>query len=248
MEFANLKILLTRTSEQNKRSAKRLNVLGFETVCLALGEVLDTGNSIDHVSNDGVIITSANAVKILAEREITINTPIFVVGERTKQAVEKYSLGAVKYVALNAKSLAEYLQSAQLNTHHDVKFSYFAGEEIAFDFNAHFKSNTGQARIFVSVQEVYKIVRIEPMQSVLKDSVAACANGIQLHYSAASAEHFFELIRKYDLGNLSRMMDAVAISNKTSRSVDFSLVKSVQNAKIETEACMFEVIQNKSQT
>lgn len=247
-----MKILLTRTDEQNKRSADRLKALGYEPVCLALGEVLDTGIAINELSNDGVIITSANAVKVLAKRNVSISSPIFVVGERTKQAVEKTSLGAVKHVAPNAKSLAEYLQSTQLDTQFDtrfdVKFSYLAGEEIAFDFNTYFRSDAGQRHVLVDVQEVYKIIRIEPSRTVLNDSVLACENGFQLHYSAASAAHFFEIITKNDLENISKTMRAVAISNKTSQSVDFSLVKSVQNAKIETEASMFEVIQNTPQT
>jgi len=239
-----LKILLTRTAEQNKQSAKRLKVLGYETVCLALGKVLDTGLAINKISNDGVIITSANTVKILAERKFAIACPIFVVGERTQQAVEKFDLGTVKHVAPNAKSLAEYLFSTHAHSHAHVRFSYLAGEEIAFDFNEYFDLATGSKNIFVDVLEVYKIVRIEPERTVLNDSVKSCLNGVQLHYSVASADHFFKLIRKYDLENVSKTMCAVAISNKTSHSVDFSLVKSVQNAKIETEASMFEIIQH----
>lgn len=233
-----MKILLTRTDELNKRSAARLKVLGFETVCLALGEAVDSGVVIKNLSDAGIIITSANAVKILSVRKIKISSPIFVVGERTKQAVEKFNIGNVQFVAPNAKALAEYISSILSYE----KLSYLAGEEIAFDFNAYFNLVFGSKKLNVNTHKVYKIIRIEPIESVLKDSVARCVHGIQLHYSASSARYFFELIRKHGLEHESKTMQAITISNKTSLSVDFSLVKSVQNAKIGTEDGMFEIL------
>lgn len=237
-----MKILLTRTDEQNKRSAAGLKALGFEAVCLVLGKVVDSGTELENLSDMGVIITSANAVKILVGRKVIITAPIFVVGERTKQAIEKSQLGKVQYVAANANALADYILNTFAAETMPIMLSYLAGEEISFDFNEYFNLKSDSKKIQTNIQTVYKIIRIEPNKSVLKNSVASCANGIQLHYSAASARHFFELIRKYDLAHESKTMQAITISNKTSHSVDFSLVKSVQNAKIENEVGMFELL------
>lgn len=240
-----MKILLTRTKEQNEKSAERLKARGYDPICLALSDVVDTGIKLEKLSDTGVIITSSNAVKILHQRQTRIDAPIYVVGKRTKQAIENYKLGKVLHVAPNAKILADYL-SAEFSE--DVRLTYLAGGEIAFDFNAYAPSKSDSNKILVDVHVVYKIVRLVPNESVLRDSVVGCANGVQLHYSAASAEYFFKLIRQFNLDQECKSMNAVTISNKTSHSVDFSLVKSVQNAKIETEGSMFELIQNTPQT
>lgn len=233
-----MKILLTRTKENNLRSAVRLNELGFETVSLPLGGVVDTGNVVAGSLKNNVIITSSNAVKILAARNEQFNGSFYVVGERAKQAIEKFKLGNVCHVAPNAKMLAEHLSKNFTST----SFNYLAGVDRSFDFTGYFDSFKKRAN-FVECTEVYKIIREVPEESVLKDSVLSCENGIQLHYSTASAAYFFDLIRKFGLSQCSKTMHAVTISNKTSSAVDFSLVKSVQSAKIENESGMFDLLQ-----
>ncbi|MFK7901925.1 MAG: uroporphyrinogen-III synthase [Nitratireductor sp.] len=231
-----MKILLSRTKASNYRSAKRLEDLGFETVSLALSEVVDTGAEIAASPVHGYILTSSNAARILGLRNSNIKGPFYVVGERTKAALLDCGLSDVRYVARNAKHLGDFIA-----TEYQVrKFTYIAGEQRAFDFDKYFENY----ELTVDIVELYRIERIDPGLEKMKEALSKAEGGIHLHYSSLSAVNFFELIQKYSLESYSKSMRALGISKKTSLAVDNLLVKSVHNAKIESEDEMIKTLES----
>ena len=233
-----MKILLSRTEEENRRSAERIAALGFEPVSLPLGKFIETDNPIQWENCDGIILTSSAVVAILKQRGISLPKQIrfYVCGERTAQDLKEAGISEAEIVCETAGALAGKLVAKFFGT--KARLLYLAGRDRAFDFTEAF-AGTG---IFLELTEVYSVERIDPGKKVIQAALEEACGGVQLHYSAASATFFFELIKKYGLQTASKTMSAVAISQKTALAVDNLLVKSVKNAKIPTQDGMLEIL------
>lgn len=233
-----MKILLTRTAENNTRTAAKLTRLGHEPICIALGELVYLVPEATRLA-DAVMFTSSEAVDVLSNRGIVGNSTIevFCVGERTKQSAQKIGFENFISVTNSAEELSHAIKEHYAGK--EVKICYFSGRNRSFDFKEAFAGTN----IALDLTELYDIKRIVPEREKLEASLDAAKGGIQFHYSAQSAAYFFDLIAKFGLEKVSKTMNAVTISNKTSLAVDKSLVKSVQNAKIATEAAMIAMIE-----
>lgn len=237
-----MKILLTRTAENNQRTSDRLLQLGFEPICLALGQLKDLGAT-PNLPAENYIITSSAVFDVLMIREssdhnnIDLFTPIYCVGERTAEAAKQFGFNNIKSTAENALVLSKHIisefgQSPALMT-------YLAGKERAFDFSKQFAG----IDVEVETHEIYEIERLKPSKENFLKALQSARNGVQFHYSALSARYFFSLVEEYGAQELCKSMDSISISQFTSQAVDISLVKSAQNAKIASEASMLRQLE-----
>ena len=67
-----MKVLLTRTEDGNRRTARKLAALGFEAISLPLSELGATGKSLPGTHFDGIIFTSASAIARLTAKMRTM--------------------------------------------------------------------------------------------------------------------------------------------------------------------------------
>lgn len=232
------KVLLTRTAENNQLTQQRLSLLGIESVSLPLGKLVGCNAQIPK-DVDGYIITSSMVLDVLngTNDKPDFTKPVYCVGSRTRQDALKAGFLNVNLVAENAASLSRAILEKIGDA--TVNLCYLAGEQRAHDFVDAFMASN----IEVNIVELYRIDRITPSKHEFNEALLACHNGVQFHYSALSAQHFYTLVKKYTAENLSKSMIAFTISKKTSLAVDILLVKFVQNAKIATEASMIEAAQ-----
>lgn len=186
-------ILVTRPQPDNDATAAALRAQGYAVLAAPMLRFERVMLALDpETSVDAVIVTSANALRALAEqpaRQGLQALPLFTVGDRTAQAARDIGFAQVVSAAGDAGALRDVLvkNAGKKLPKQGATLLYLAGADLARDL----AGELGDRGFHVVTQTTY---RMAPVASLPDDVTAAfAAGGIDavLHYSRRSARAFF---------------------------------------------------------
>lgn len=204
-----MQVLVTRAEPAASRTALTLENEGFEAVVLPLFEVQDTANALPDQPFDAVILTSANAARILHARGWrNRNTDALAccVGETTRTQAQH--LGFEHFVTAKGGGAALAKDIEQIFSGKTARFLYPTTADRTYDMG---KALGKLGHIVVDV-DIYKTARISPGAGALKSAIEACTGGVVLVYSRASGAHLAHLLKKEGLDSNLTNLDVIGIS------------------------------------
>lgn len=191
-------ILVTRPAPDNVRTAVALRERGYDVHLAPMLRMETVAFALDDASTfGGIILTSANAVRALAQhpaRTNLIGLPAYAVGEQTAQAARAAGFEKVTVAAGDSAALRDLIaaQTApRRNAARRLPLLYLAGatpsRDLAGELAAH--------QIPVIQQTVYRMVPERELPETVRAAFARDAIAAVLHYSADSARAFVEAVR-----------------------------------------------------
>ena len=204
-------ILLTRPLEDCSEMIIKFQSLGHKVSHLPLLHVEKTFyDEIEFIDYNGIIFTSANAVKFLNLNEINKTTKCFCVGEATEKKAR--SLGFQNTIAAggNVSNLKELVLQ-----NFDKKFGkliYVSGENISVNLDQQLIKEGYDIKRIVNYFTDHNIEFDEKFIRALKSKMP----DIVYVYSQNSAKSFLNLIKVYQLENLWMNTNLMCIGEKTS--------------------------------
>ncbi|MEA2833312.1 MAG: uroporphyrinogen-III synthase [Methylobacteriaceae bacterium] len=199
-----MRILLTRARADAERTAARLAALGHTAIIAPVIEIAATGAAIPDAAFDAIIATSAHALRSAPVHSLA-STPLYAVGERTREAAERAAWRAPIHVAADAQALIAHLGAASPAISHAL---YLAGRDRKADLEA-----AAQAmRLSLQVVEVYVAHDV----FMLSDEATRCLQRGELdcllHYSRRSAELFIRTVLRAELWPQAAKLQHFALS------------------------------------
>ena len=232
-------VLLTRAIDESNRTAARLACEGHDAVLSPVLDMVPTGAIWPNGVIDGVIATSAHAFELLSAApdwplpEARRLLPLFLVGERTREAARERGFDGPPLIGPDAKTLAREIAARFAMP---CRLVYLAGRDRKPDLEVSL-AEMGHA---IEPIEVYAA---QPAES-LTEAAAALAHtgeiGAVLHYSRRSTDIFLGLARNAGL-DLSRI-NHVCISHDAAAPLLAAGVHEVLIAKTPDEQAMFAIV------
>jgi uroporphyrinogen-III synthase len=188
-------ILVTRPAPDNRATAEALSARGFEPMLapmLAFQPLPfrdETG-----ANHSGVILTSANAIRAIAEHPILPriqDLPVFAVGARTAQAAREAGFRDVQSAEGDAAALRELI-AANIPARKKSALLYLAAADVSRDLG----SELGLRNITVDSAPVYRMAEIDELAEPVRNAFARDAIEAVLHYSRRSALSFVKAARR----------------------------------------------------
>lgn len=197
---AHYRALITRPTQDALRTAKALESLHVESLIeplltiTPLQGIAQEWHKIDQSHLQGLIVTSANAIRAFAEQIESRNPLVFCVGPQSQEAAE--SLGFTKLIASEGDGFT---------LAHDIMDMYSPKQCGSFVYLAGKQTDGSLENILTS--RGYQLHKICTYDATPKtDFSSAIRDGLQsnqidwvLLYSARSAHIFLSLMRKYQL-------------------------------------------------
>ncbi len=190
-------ILVTRAAPDNEKTAQALAVRGFEALRSPTlrFEVMPFYD--DHgAAYDGVILTSANAVRAIEDHEFKkrlVNLPSFAVGEHTAEAARlagfkniisaKGDAGALRDVITKSAGAKAIKKGATL--------CYLAGADLARDLAA----ELGERGFTVIAHTAYRMIPVPNFPENVTEAFRIGRVEAVLHFSRRSARAFLAAAR-----------------------------------------------------
>ncbi len=180
-------VLVTRPEEAARRTAERLEALGFEVVRAPLLELEFTvpetlaGDGL----LDGVIVTSANGAHAVAGHphlSRLTKLPVWTVGSRTTDAAIKIGFGPPAFEALDAVALG-----LRLSEEPPLRLLYLAAEQRSGDFSRLAPKHE------VDIRVVYRALAKTEFPVDAAAALSAGRISEVLHYSRRLAETYVAL-------------------------------------------------------
>lgn len=231
-------MLLTRESAASQQSAKRLKQSGLSPIIFPLFEITSTGNPMPDADFDGIVVTSANALRFFDQQqaEALFELPLFVVGARTRAHAEQVGFRKTEKHASDAAALALQVASHFSDAEKPVRLLYPCGTVRSFDMAGALVSD----RIEIKLWEIYDRKNIVPGKSEFGSFLKASSGGFHFHYSAKSAQHFARTVEMYGFQGLLGSSIAICISEKVSAVLNKEPYRQILVANTPCEAAMIE--------
>jgi len=200
-----MRILLTRAKADSERTAVHLAALGHASLISPVIEIVGFPVKLPAQKFDAIVATSAHAFAAVDVRELA-DAPLYVVGERTREAAERVDWIAPIRVGADVQELVELLRQDSARLRHVL---YLAGRHRKPDIGAAAK----EMSLDLDVVETY-VAREAP--SLTPEAEAALRTGevdAVMHYSRRSAELFVTLADRAALWADAKKLLHFALSN-----------------------------------
>jgi uroporphyrinogen-III synthase len=189
-------VLVTRPAPDNQRTAAALRARGYHALLSPMLRFEAVAFQDDGAACDGIILTSANAVRALAHHpamERLVELPTFTVGDQTAEAARRAGFRNVVSAKGDAEALNELIVKAAAaeKIKKGAALRYFAGADRARDL----AGDLGAQGFVVTTHTVY---RMTPVHDFAPDMIGAFASGeidAVLHYSRRTARAFVDAAR-----------------------------------------------------
>ena len=156
---------------------------------------------------DGLIFTSANAVRFLQLKNDEKNIKCFCVGNITERSLRLK--GFTNTVA--ASGTVNALKNIILNSEKKIKnLAYLCGDVVSYDLDKDLKLSGFKVKKIIN----YTSSKITDLNSESLDLIKKYPPDVTLIYSKRSAESFDEIARKYSLSELMTQCTVMCISKK----------------------------------
>jgi uroporphyrinogen-III synthase len=199
-----MRILLTRAQADAERTAARLTALGHESIISPVIEIIGVPAKLPAQQFDAVVATSAHAFAAVDVRELS-NTPLYVVGERTREAAQAAGWIAPIHVGEDAKGLVEVMRrdSSLLR-----QVLYLAGRDRKPDIETAARA----IGLDLNVIETYAARETSSLDDETKRALGGGALDAVLHYSRRSAELFIALAQRAEVWPIAEKIPHFALS------------------------------------
>jgi uroporphyrinogen-III synthase len=189
-------VLVTRPAPDNQKTAAALHARGYDAVLSPMLRFEAVAFQDDGAPYDGVILTSANAARAIANHPATprlLELPAFTVGEHTAAAARGIGFHNIISADGDAAALLDLIvkSAATKKITKGATFCYLAGANRASDLSSELVAHG----FGVVTRTVY---RMAPVLDFAPDINAAFADGgidAVLHYSRRSARAFLDAAR-----------------------------------------------------
>jgi uroporphyrinogen-III synthase len=187
-------ILVTRPQPDNDATGAALRASGYAVLAAPMLRFERVMLNLDAAAPpDAVIVTSANALRALAEQPALpalLQLPLFAVGDRTAQAARDAGFAQVVSAKGDAGALRDGVvkRAKKLGLKNGASLLYLAGADLSRDL----AGELGAHGFHVVTQTTY---RMAPVAGLPDDVIAAFAAGTidaVTHYSRRSARAFFQ--------------------------------------------------------
>lgn len=190
-------ILVTRPAPDNEKTAKSLSASGYApllspTLRFEVFPVHD-----DHgAAYDGTILTSANAVRAIADHELKsllVDLPAFAIGEHTAEAARLAGFNRIIDAKGDASILRDLVaKSAAAKTiKKGATLCYLAGADLAHDL----AGELGKLGFTVITHTVYRMIPVPSFPGEVTDAFRTGGIEAVLHFSRRSARAFIDAAR-----------------------------------------------------
>ena len=161
-------------------------------------------NTKDH---DGLIFTSANAVRFLKLKNNEKKIKCFCVGNLTERALRLKGFNNT----IAASGTVNALKNIIINSEKNIKnLAYLCGDVVAYELDKELKQEGFKISKIVN----YTSTKITDLNKESMELIKKYPPNITLIYSKRSAESFDEIIRKYSLAELMTHCKVMCISKK----------------------------------
>ena len=204
-------ILFTRPLEDCYEMILKFQYLGHEISHMPLISIEKVNfQNLNYSDFQGVIFTSANAIKFLDLKNISKKIICFCVGSATEKKARSSGFQNVFAAEGNVENLKELiLQNFNLS---DGKLLYVSGEIVTSDLDVKLTSEGYKIKRIVN----YKANPIEKVDEKFIDKLKLKMPEIVFIYSQNSAMNFLKIIKNYQLVDLWMDTNLMCISEKTS--------------------------------
>ena len=204
-------ILLTRPLEDSYEMILKFQSLGHLVSHLPLISIDGLKyENIDYVDFNGIIFTSANAIKFLDSKNINKKINCFCVGTTTEKKARSVGFQNIFAADGNVNNLKELI--LQNFNSSDGKLLYVSGEIISNDLDQMLISEGYNVKRIVN----YKANPVEKFDNKFIEKLKLNMPEITYVYSQNSAISFLNLIKNYQLENLFKNTNLMCIGEKTS--------------------------------
>ena len=204
-------ILLTRPLEDSHEMILRFQSLGHKVFHIPLINIESKNyESINFSDYNGIIFTSANAIKFINSKLIDKKISCFCVGSSTEKKAKSVGFQNIFCADGNVNNLKELI--LQNFNSSDGKLLYVSGEIISYDLE--------QILTFegYNIQRIinYKANPVEKFGDTFIEKLKLNMPEVVYVYSQNSAISFLNLIKNYELVNLWMDTNLMCIGEKTS--------------------------------
>lgn len=233
-----MRFLVTRPMAMAAETAGKLQALGHEALPAPMLDIV-TRNVDDLPAGafDAIILTSRNAVEVLAQSETLARyrlTPLLVVGERSaRRALE---LGLPKPIEI-ANDVAG-LMAAIAGDHRGKRLLYLRGADITQDLAGILRREGLRIEEQIVYEAVARTIMVPAMRQALNNEKI---DGV-LFYSARTAEIFVRLIEQEDQKRLCRPMIAYCLSSHISTKLPLDMFGGLRIAPHASEAALLALL------
>ncbi len=208
-------ILITRPREDAGVTAGLLEDLGHEVFTEPLLEIVPVGPTVafDPVRDQGLIFTSASAVRIFAADNPERDIPVYTVGRTTAQVAGKSGYGDVHNAGRDADTLVKMIAGAGLPK--DKPFHYPCGEFMARPVDA----MLAEQGYTVSRSVVYTSQKAENLSDGCLSLLQAGSFDAALFFSARTGETFTRLVGDSKCQESVSGINALCLSERVVKSL-----------------------------
>lgn len=190
-------VLLTRPAPDNEKTAAALAARGFQALLSPTLRFEAMPFYDDHgAAYDGVILTSANAVRALRDHEFSsrlIDLPSFAVGEHTAEVARQAGFTNIISAKGDAGVLRDVIAKSAASgiIKKGATLCYIAGADLARDLAA----ELGQLGFTVITHTAYRMIPVETLPRATVEVFRAGGIEAVLHFSRRSARAFVTAVR-----------------------------------------------------
>ena len=204
-------ILLTRPLEDSRDMILRFQSLGHKVFHIPLIDIESKNyESINFSDYNGIIFTSANAIKFINSKLIDKKISCFCVGSSTEKKAKSVGFQNIFCADGNVNNLKELI--LQNFNSSDGKLLYVSGEIISNDLDQILISEGYNIQRIIN----YKANPVEEFSDTFIEKLKLNMPEIVYVYSQNSAISFLNLIKNYELVNLWMDTNLMCIGEKTS--------------------------------
>jgi len=189
-------VLVTRPVPDNQRTAAALLARGYHAVLSPMLRFEALAFQDDGAVCDGIILTSANAVRALRRHPATerlLDLPVFAVGDQTAEAAQQGGFRNVISAKGDAEALSELIvkTAAAGKLKKGAALCYFAGADRARDLS----DDLGAHGFEVTTRTVYRMAPVRDLSPEVSGAFASGEIDVVLHYSRRTARAFLAAAR-----------------------------------------------------
>ena len=201
------RIVITRPRDEAVGLAAELTARGYETLVEPMLEIVPLSAAIPDLGRyRALAFTSANGVRIFADRSAERLLPAYAVGMRTADSLRKAGFTDVRVASGDAEALAEFIRETLGG---GGLLLHICGKNVARDMGMLLAP-----AIAVDSLALYEAVPADTFSKPLVDGLYACTIDSVLFFSVRTATTFGTLLRKFGLAEMITPISALCLSNQ----------------------------------
>jgi uroporphyrinogen-III synthase len=237
-------ILVTRPAPDNEKTAAALRARGYDALLspmLRYEAIPFRGE--DDAAYDGVVITSANAIRAIEShpsRAHLFGLRTFTVGDQTAAAARAAGFRDVVSAKADARALSRLIvkntASGQLKK--DATLCYLAGADLSHDV----AGDLGAQGFTVVTHTTYRMVTVKGFPGGISETFRADGIAAVLHYSRRSARAFLDAARADGVEISALALPQCCISDAVAGILREAGAMQVAVARTPDEAAVFDAL------